>query len=327
MTGDIVRVAAIDCGTNSLRLLIADRTDGGLREISRTMRIVRLGQDIDRTRRLAPAALDRAAAVLAEYRAAIDSADVTAVRMVATSAVRDAVNRPDFDAMVMRVLGHPAEVVTGRQEAQLSFAGVCAGLSSVRDGRVLVADIGGGSTELVSGNATRGRAEVAVSLDVGSVRMTERHIRHDPPTAAEVSAIEADVHAALDTAAGEAVAPGTAAAAGNRDELRLRPGDHLVGVAGTVTTVAALALGLDRYDSAVVHGAALSRGEIDAAVISLLSMDHDQRAARAVIHPGRVDVIAAGAIILRALMNHLAAERLTVSEHDILDGIALGVQA
>ena len=311
MTSDVVRVAAIDCGTNSLRLLIADRQAGRLREVSRSMRIVRLGQDVDRTGRLTLAALERTSAVLADYRAAIDAANVTAIRMVATSAVRDASNRSDFDAMVQRVLGRRADIVTGDEEAQLSFAGVCSGLAPVGDGQVLVADIGGGSTELVRGDPARGRAGAAVSLDVGSVRLTERHIRHDPPTSGEVAAIDADVRLGLNAT----------------DEVGWVPGDLLVGVAGTVTTMAALALGLERYDSALVNGAVLSRQQIEVAVSSLLRMDRDQRAARAVIHPGRVDVIAAGAVILRALVDHLGADEMAVSEHDILDGIALGVQA
>ena len=306
-----VRVAAIDCGTNSLRLLIADRVDGTLLEISRTMRIVRLGEDVDRTGRLAPAALQRAAVVLEEYRAMIDAADVRAIRMVATSAVRDAANRTEFDEMVERTLGHPGEVVSGATEAQLSFAGVCAGLDPTPGRRVLVADIGGGSTELVVGDPGSGRAERAVSLDVGSVRLTERHVRHDPLTPAEIGAIDADARAAFDA----------------HGAVGWTAGDDLVGVAGTVTTVAALVLGLQRYESARVHAAVLSASAIEATVSALLAMDRDQRASRAVIHPGRVDVIAAGAIILRALVDHLGAPRLTVSEHDILDGIALGVRA
>jgi exopolyphosphatase/guanosine-5'-triphosphate,3'-diphosphate pyrophosphatase len=193
------RVAAIDCGTNSVRLLIADRDGRSLRDITRTMRIVRLGAGVDRTGRLAAAALERTAAALAEYRALIDEADVHCVRMVATSAVRDAANRADFDAMVERVLGHRAEVVTGIEEAELSFTGACTGLVDAPAGGVVVADIGGGSTELVRGFAESG-VDAAVSLDVGSVRLTERHIRGDPPSPGEVDAVERDVRAALDGA-------------------------------------------------------------------------------------------------------------------------------
>ncbi len=305
------RVAAIDCGTNSIRLLIADRDGGSLRDVTRTMRIVRLGADVDRTGRLDAAALERTAAALSEYRALIDAADVDRVRMVATSAVRDAANRADFDAMVERVLGQRAEVVTGIEEAELSFTGAATGLVDTPAGAVVVADIGGGSTELVRGSARSGLVDGAVSLDVGSVRMTERHVRSDPPAPTEVAAIEADVRAALN-AAGTFVA---------------EPGDRLVGVAGTVTTVAAVALGLTRYDSARIHATTLSRDDIDRAVRELVGMDRSQREARAVIHPGRVDVIAAGAVILATVMAHLEAKAVTVSEHDILDGIALGLPA
>lgn len=337
MTRPAARVAAIDCGTNSVRLLIAERDGGSLRDITRTMRIVRLGEGVDRTGRLATAALDRTAAALTEYRALIDAADVDSVRMVATSAVRDAANRDDFDAMVERVLGHRAEVVTGIEEAELSFAGACTGLTDdavanddavarddavanddavARDAEgtaraVVVADIGGGSTELIRGSARSGQVADAISLDVGSVRLTERHVRSDPPAPTELAAIETDVRTALGGA-------GTFAA---------QPGDRLVGVAGTVTTVAAVALGLERYDSARIHASTLSRDDVDRAVGEIVGMDRAQREARAVIHPGRVDVIAAGAVILATVMDHLEATAVTVSEHDILDGIALGRQA
>lgn len=305
------RIAAIDCGTNSLRLLIAEQDGVSLRELNRSMRIVRLGEDVDRTGRLAAVAMARTAAVLAEYRAMIDTADVVSVRMVATSAVRDAVNRADFDAMVERSLGYRAEVVSGTEEAQLSFAGACTGLGAASDEAVVVVDIGGGSTELVRGAVGSGRVEGSVSLNIGSVRMTERHVRSDPPARTAIDAIEADVAAELDA----------------RATIGATAGDRLVGVAGTVTTVAALALGLQRYDSARIHRCTLSRDQIDRAVREVLSLDRSQRQARAVIHPGRVDVIAAGAVILRTLMAHLDASSLTVSEHDILDGIALGLRA
>ena len=318
------RVAAIDCGTNSLRLLIAEADGDRTRDVVRTMRIVRLGEDVDRTGRLSGAALARADAALTEYRAMIDAADVASVRMVATSAVRDAANREEFDAMVEWVLGRRADVLTGIEEAELSFSGACAGLVDAGapcparpSARVVMADVGGGSTELVRGDPGSARVECAVSLDVGSVRMTERHVRCDPPARREIAAIEADVRTALN-ASGFEVA-GDAAGAD--------PGHRLVGVAGTVTTVAAVALGLDRYDSARIHGSVLTRNVIDRAVGELLGLDRSRRAARAVIHPGRVDVIAAGAVILRTLMAHLQAETLTVSEHDILDGIVLGLWA
>lgn len=305
MTGQ--RVAAIDCGTNSLRLLIAEPGASGLVDVVRVMRIVRLGQGVDETGLLHADALARTEAVLDEYAELIASSGATAVRMVATSAVRDAGNRSVFDAMVLRSLGRSAEVASGTEEALLSFTGACAALPAGISA-VLVADIGGGSTELVSGTAGTGgaRSEVntAVSLDVGSVRLTERYVRSDPMSAADRTAVVAEVSSQL------------------TDAAVLPAGAQLVGVAGTVTTVAALALGLSSYSSAAVEGARLSRANVDATVDALISMSRAQRLATGVIHPGRVDVIAAGALILQTLMAHLDASDIVVTEHDILDGIA-----
>lgn len=295
------RVAAIDCGTNSLRLLIAESGAGGLADVVRLMRIVRLGQGVDETGLLHPDALGRAEVVLTEYAQEIASAGVSAVRMVATSAVRDAANRADFEAMVWKALGRPAQIVSGDEEARLSFTGASAALPA-DVGPVLVADIGGGSTELVTG--LDGKVSTAVSLDVGSVRLSERYVHSDPMSAAERTAVVAEVSSQL-------------AGAGT-----LPLGAQLVGVAGTVTTVAALALQLDTYDSARVEGARLPRAQVDATVRALTAMSRAERLAIGVIHPGRVDVIAAGALILQTLMAQVDAPDIVVTEHDILDGIA-----
>lgn len=298
MDGRPVRVAAIDCGTNSIRLLVLD----GEQELHREMRIVRLGQDVDRTGRLAPQALDRTRAALADYARVIDSFRVDGTRMIATSASRDASNRDEFVAMVHQTLGVEPEVITGLAEAQLSYAGAVGTLDGV-DGAVLLVDLGGGSTELVLGpDPLR-----AHSMDVGSVRMTERHLHDDPPTPAQVAAVVDDVNSSLDSA---------------NPDVPWQQAEHLVGVAGTITTVAALALGLDRYEPAAVHGARITAAQIDEVADRLAALDHDARSALSVIHPGRVDVITAGAIVLRTVVRRTGAAELIASEHDILDGVA-----
>lgn len=303
-----MRVAAIDCGTNSIRLLIADPADGNaLTDVAREMRIVRLGQGVDRTGRLAPEALERTRLALVEYAQMIRDAGATRVRMVATSATRDAENRDEFVAMVSGELGVPPEVITGHEEAQLSFIGAVGGLPALR-GSVLVADIGGGSTELVLG--ADGAVHSAFSMDVGCVRMTERHLRDDPPTSAQIEATVADLEAAIAEAA---------------EVVPLRSADAFVGVAGTVTTVAAIALGLPEYDSALIHGAVVGIDQVADVTARLLSMTHEQRAALPVMHPGRVDVIGGGALVLRTLVDEIGADEVIASEHDILDGIALGL--
>ena len=312
-----MRVAAIDCGTNSIRLLIGDAAveeagadpagPGRLADVVREMRIVRLGQDVDRTGRLAPEAIERTRLALVDYAEAITAHGAARVRMVATSATRDAQNRADFVAMVHGVLGAEPEVITGDEEARLSFTGALAGLPGVTT-PVLVADIGGGSTELVLGG--EGRDLRAHSMNVGCVRMTERHLRDDPPTAAQIDATVADVRAAIERA---------------RGDVPLRDAATFVGVAGTVTTVAAIALELDSYRAEAIHGAVLSAGQIAEVTGRLLAMTHAERAALPVMHPGRVDVIGAGALVLRTIVEQTGAEQVIASEHDILDGIALSL--
>ncbi|MEU3747875.1 MULTISPECIES: Ppx/GppA phosphatase family protein [Streptomyces] len=303
----MTRVAGIDCGTNSIRLLVADvhPETGELVELDRRMTIVRLGQGVDKTGRLAPEALERTFAACRAYAEVIKELGAEKLRFVATSASRDAENRQDFVNGVVEILGVEPEVITGDQEAAFSFTGATGELHG--DDRRLVVDIGGGSTEFVVGNK---HVEAARSVDIGCVRLTERHVRNDPPTAEEVAAIRADVRAALDLAA-ETVPIGTA--------------ETLVGLAGSVTTVAAIALGLPEYDSEKIHHSRISAERVAGVTDMLLASTHDERAAITVIHPGRVDVIIAGALVLREIVERVGASEVVVSEHDILDGIALSV--
>lgn len=299
-----VRVAAIDCGTNSIRLLVADLdpATGELRDLDRRMTIVRLGQGVDRTGRLAPEALERTFAACREYAAVIAEHGATELRFVATSASRDAENRDEFIAGVRAILGVEPEVVSGDEEAELSFTGATRELRA-EDGLVppyLVFDLGGGSTEFVLGTD---RVEAARSVDIGCVRMTERH-------GADTLAMRADIKQALDLAA---------------ETVPLTGAATLVGLAGTATTVAAIALGLPAYDSAAVHHARIPLARVHEVTEMLLAASHEERAAIPVMHPGRVDVIGAGALVLLAVMERTGAAELVVSEHDILDGIAWSV--
>jgi exopolyphosphatase / guanosine-5'-triphosphate,3'-diphosphate pyrophosphatase len=309
------RVAAVDCGTNSLRLLVADvdgpelpdtdLTDTGLTDVVRRMEIVRLGQGVDQTGRLAPEALARTVGVLRDYADVIAGTGAGAVRMVATSATRDASNTAEFTRQVKEVLGVAPEVLTGSQEAVLSFTGATAELAGL-PGPVLVADIGGGSTEFVLGQPGMPAVQ-AISVDIGCVRMTERHLTSDPPTRAEVAAATADIDAALDRVSA-AVPAGQART--------------LVGLAGSVTTVAGIAMGLPAYDPARIHHARVSAADVHEVTWSLLAQTRAARAAIGVMHPGRVDVIGGGALILDRIMQRFGFGEVLVSEHDILDGIA-----
>ena len=305
-----MRVAAIDCGTNSVRLLVADADPdtGRLYDLHREMRIVRLGQDVDRTGVLAEDALARTRSALTDYAVVIRGLGAERSRLVATSATRDAANRDAFVAMVSETLGIEPEVVSGTEEATLSFTGAVGTLYGV-SGPVLVVDIGGGSTELVLGGGryTRLRAH---SMDIGSVRMTERHLHDDPPTLPQVVAAVADIREALEAAA---------------REVPLDTGATLVGVAGTVTTIAAIGLGLTEYDATKIHGSRLRAAQVRQITERLLELDHAGRSAIAAIHPGRVDVITAGALVLRTIVEETSVSELVVSEHDILDGIALSL--
>jgi exopolyphosphatase / guanosine-5'-triphosphate,3'-diphosphate pyrophosphatase len=304
------RVAAIDCGTNSLRLLVADvdLAAGRLTDVDRRMEIVRLGQGVDATGRLAPEALDRTLRVLAGYAKIIGDLSARPVRIVATSATRDAANSAEFVRGVSAVLGIAPEVLSGDEEAQLSFVGATAELTGLARGPYLVVDIGGGSTEFVLGE--RGGAVSAVSVDVGCVRLTERHLHSDPPSAAEIAAATADIAAALDRVRAAVLVPAART---------------LVGLAGSVTTVAGLALGLSRYDPARIHHARIAAAQVAEQASRLLVQTRQQRAALPVMHPGRADVIGAGALLLDQVMRRFQAAEVLVSEHDILDGIAWSV--
>lgn len=315
----MARVAAIDCGTNSIRLLVADVTGDGdaadLSDVHREMRIVRLGQGVDATGVLAPEALERTRAALADYTAVLRDTGVERVRMVATSATRDAGNRDDFFGMVRDTLGTDAEVISGDEEAGLSFVGAVGDLDP-DDGPFVVVDVGGGSTELVVGTVEDGKATVtgARSVDVGCVRLTERCLRGDPPSAEEVAdgrqtttRILADAFAAVPV-----------------EGVRT-----WVGVAGTITTLSGVAQRLPEYDARAIHLSRLSLDDLHRVAGDLLSMGHDERAALGAMHPGRVDVIGAGALIVDVLAAELHARagitELVVSEHDILDGIARSI--
>ena len=310
-----MRVAAIDCGTNSIRLLVADVDGPHLTEVVREMTIVRLGEGVDRTGAFSPAALERTFAACDAYAATLSRTGVERLRFVATSASRDASNRAAFVDGVVARLGATPEVITGDEEARLSFTGAVLGL----DRRIvatppLVVDIGGGSTEFVLGRSGEAApvgldgpaVEASVSVDIGCVRMTERHLRDDPPTDEQIARVEADIAEALARAAGT---------------VPLGRARSLIGVAGTVTTVVALARGLPAYDPAMIHGQVATAAEVERITAELLAMPRAERAALPVMHPGRVDVIAGGALVLRAIMR-LTGLDVVASETDILDGVA-----
>ena len=310
------RVAAIDCGTNSIRLLIADRDGSGLRDLHREMRIVRLGQGVDATGRFAVDALARTEAALRDYADLLRRFEVGRVRMVATSATRDAANRDEFFAMTAAVLGSVvpgavAEVITGAEEAALSFAGAVGDLNA-DTGPFVVVDLGGGSTEVVLGDGAGVRA--AYSADIGCVRMTERCLHSDPPTTDEVAQTRQAVR--------ERLAPALLA-------VPVQQARTWVGLAGTFTTIAALAHRLPVYDSEAIHLSRVSFADLLAVCDQLIGMTRRQRAALGPMHEGRVDVIGGGAIVVQELADAIGERagigELVVSEHDILDGIALSV--
>lgn len=312
----VTRVGAIDCGTNSIRLLVADvdPETGSLVDVLRRMEVVRLGYGVDRTGRIDPVAMERTLAMAGEYAAQCRELGAERVRFVATSASRDASNAAEFVAGVRESFSHygiAPEVISGDEEAALSFRGSTGELRAHGiPGPYLVVDLGGGSTEFVRGADA---VEAARSVDIGCVRMTERHLRSDPPTDAEIAAAVSDINAAIDLAAERVEFSGVSA---------------LVGLAGTVTTITAHALGLETYDPERIHLSELTSTEVLAACESLLHMTRAERAALGFMHPGRVDVIGAGALIWHEVVGRLAGlglERVITSEHDILDGIALSV--
>jgi exopolyphosphatase/guanosine-5'-triphosphate,3'-diphosphate pyrophosphatase len=305
----VTRVAAVDCGTNTIKLLVADLVpdEGAEVELVREMRMVRLGQDVDRTGRLADEALQRTFAAIDEYAAIIGAHDVEALRFCATSAARDAANADEFARGVKQRLGVEPEVVTGDVEAALAYDGATRRLAGDLPGPVLVVDIGGGSTELILGDR-HGHVRRARSLDIGSVRLTERHFADDPPTGPQVDAATADVEAAL-----------------AQTEVAVSEARTVVGVAGTITTVAAGILDLPTYDRRAIDFAELDVEDVHRATATLLAMPRPDRAALPYLHPGRVDVIGAGALILDRVLRRTSVETLLVSEADILDGIAWSI--
>jgi exopolyphosphatase/guanosine-5'-triphosphate,3'-diphosphate pyrophosphatase len=301
-----VRVAAVDCGTNSIRLLVADVDGRSKVDVHREMRVVRLGQGVDRTGQLAPEALERTRLALADYAATCRDLGVVSTRMVATSATRDASNRGDFRRMVLDVLGVEPEVISGEEEAALSFDGATRGLDPAQ-GPFLVMDIGGGSTELVLGTTS---VDAARSVDVGCVRLTERHLHDDPPEPDQVAGAEADIDNALVLV---------------RQVVPVEKARTAIGLAGSVTTVAALALDLPAYDAERIHLSRIPAADVRSVSNRLLVMNRGERAALPVMHPGRVDVIGAGALVLATLVDRLGLPEVLVSEADILDGIAWSI--
>ncbi|HET8766703.1 MAG TPA: Ppx/GppA phosphatase family protein [Pedococcus sp.] len=312
----MTRVGAVDCGTNSIRLLVADvdPATGELTDVLRRMEVVRLGYGVDRTGSIDPQAMARTLAMAGTYAGQCRELGAERVRFVATSASRDASNAGEFVAGVRDAFGDygvAPEVVSGDEEAALSFRGATGDLRAHGiPGPYLVVDLGGGSTELVRGTD---RVESARSVDIGCVRMTERHLVSDPPTAEEVEAAVRDVRAALDLAEEVVDLDGVAS---------------LVGLAGSVTTITANALHLPEYDPARIHLSTLTPDEVIASCEDLLHRTRAQRAELGFMHPGRVDVIGGGALIWREVVSRLATRgvtRVVTSEHDILDGIALSV--
>ncbi|MEU4826578.1 exopolyphosphatase [Actinomadura citrea] len=313
----MTRVAAIDCGTNSVRLLIADIAAGGgdgegaatLTDVERRMEIVRLGEGVDETGRLSPAALERTFTAMRGYAELIerhgDGRGPVKTRVVATSATRDAANRADFVSGVVDIFGVVPEVISGDEEAGLSFTGATRELAKLRPARpYLVVDIGGGSTEIVLGSSS---AAAARSIDIGCVRMTERHLKDDPPSPEQISNAAADIDTAL---------------AAVRETVPVDEARTLVGLAGSVTTVAGIALDLPTYEPDRIHLARITAGQVHEVTRRLLHATRAERAEFGVMHPGRVDVIGAGALILDRIMREYGFGAVVVSEHDILDGIA-----
>jgi exopolyphosphatase/guanosine-5'-triphosphate,3'-diphosphate pyrophosphatase len=299
-----MRVGAIDIGTNSTRLLVAEEAAGGFRPLERRMQITRLGEGVDRSKLIAGPALERTLAVIADYAATCGELEVERLRVIGTSAARDARNRNELFAGVEALTGRPPELLSGEDEARITFLGATSDLAA--DGEVMVVDIGGGSTELVAGRA--GVAERLVSLDIGCVRLFEKHLASDPPAAAELAALRAEASAALESA---------------RAELGVGRGGLLVGVAGTVTQLALLQAGAPVYDPDVTHHAVLSHGAVRSLARRLASLPYDKRRRIKGLEPGRADVIVAGTEILLAVLEVFDRPEVIASERDILDGLVL----
>lgn len=314
----MTRVAAIDCGTNSIRLLISEiDQDGKVRDITRTMEIIRLGQGVDATGEIAPDALERARVALEGYVRQMKFEKVTRVRMVATSATRDAKNQQEFFDMTAELLGQiqsgaKAEVISGEEEALLSFNGAVADMEPDR-GPFCVIDLGGGSTEFVVGTADEEILR-SHSAYMGCVRLTERIMRTDPPTESEIEI--ASEYVAERMGEVEKIVP-------------MSKARTIVGCAGTFTTLSALAQGLERYDPDAIHGSELRFDALRVLLKQLVSIPSEERALNPVIHPGRADVIGGGAVAVEGIMQLIErtsdARSFFISEKDILDGIIAGL--
>jgi exopolyphosphatase / guanosine-5'-triphosphate,3'-diphosphate pyrophosphatase len=296
------RVAALDCGTNSIRLLIAEENPGAstFTEISRKMSIVKLGEGVDRNKAFLPDAISRTLAALKIFAADISEAKVEQVRFCATSATRDAKNRDEFLIPVAQILGITPEVISGEEEARLSFKGATQGLDKT-SGPFLVVDIGGGSTEFVFGSD---HVDAARSVNIGCVRMSERHFKNDPPTQNEIEGAREDIKQAIALAA---------------EAVPIKSAKTLVAVAGTATTVAAAALNLAKYDSDLIHLSKISAIETRRVSNWLLTLTRQERSDLGYMHPGRVDVIAAGSLVLAEIIEATGLESFVASENDILD--------
>lgn len=302
----MTRVAAIDCGTNSIRLLIADIDNGNFREVSRTMEIVRLGQGVDKTKSFHPDAIDRTLAAVQLFSAEISKRGATKIRFCATSATRDATNRDLFIDGVESILGIKPEVIPGEEEAALSFIGATKELA-LSDGPFLVVDIGGGSTEFVFGTE---KVESAKSVNIGCVRMSERHFTSAPPTPGSIVEAISDIDEAIAVAA---------------KAVPITKAKTLIAVAGTATTVAAAALNLDNYDRYAIHLSRISAEKTLAVAKRFQGMERSEIEKLGYMHTGRVDVIAAGSLVLSQIMLATGAKEFVASESDILDGMAWSI--
>jgi exopolyphosphatase/guanosine-5'-triphosphate,3'-diphosphate pyrophosphatase len=298
-----MRVAAIDCGTNSIRLLIAEIEGSNFREVYRTMEIVRLGQGVDQNKAFHPDAIARTLAAVDLFAQEISRRGVEQIRFCATSATRDATNRELFIDGVKELLGIEPEVISGDEEARLSFIGATKEFAE-SDAPFLVVDIGGGSTEFVYGHSD---VEFAKSVNIGCVRMTERNIHSDPPKTEEIENARRDIQEAI------AVAAST---------VPITKAKTLIAVAGTATSVAASALKLEQYDRHVIHLARVSAEQAHHVAITFAGMNAEQRSHVGFLHPGRADVFAAGSLVLSEIMKATGAKEFVASEADILDGIA-----
>jgi exopolyphosphatase/guanosine-5'-triphosphate,3'-diphosphate pyrophosphatase len=302
----VTRVAAIDIGTNSVRLLVAEVEGDALKSVDRRTRITRLGQGVNQTRRLDPEAIARTVEVIAEYAEVIKTSDVTRVRAAATSASRDATNRDDFFDPVEQLLGAPPELLSGEEEARLEFTGATAGLTEPSP--YLVVDIGGGSTEFIVGTDA---PDGLMSIDVGCVRLTEQFLHSDPPSAEELSVAVSVVRDHLADVDREVAGAGAA--------------KTLIGTAGTVWTLGAIELGVDTSESERIHHFRLTRAAAEEIFRTLATEPIAQRRHNPGLEPGRVDVIVGGVIVVVSVMRHWGFDEMVISEADILDGLARSI--